>query len=66
MPLNGMWTMSMPVASLFAAADGCITRMLGALAANVIGICYALPAGYPSRGLSSPLELFGSEGVMLI
>jgi len=30
------------------------------------GICYALPAGYPSRGLSSRLELFGSEGVLLI
>jgi predicted dehydrogenase len=31
-----------------------------------VGICYGLPAGYPSRGLSSRVELLGSEGVLLI
>ena len=30
------------------------------------GICYALPEQYPSRGLSTRVELIGTEGVMLL
>ena len=30
------------------------------------GICYGLPEQYPSRGLSSRVELLGSEGVLMI
>ena len=30
------------------------------------GICYALPEQYPSRGLSTRIELIGTEGVMLL
>ncbi len=30
------------------------------------GICYGLPEQYPSRGLSTRVELIGTEGVMLL
>lgn len=43
--------------ALLKCADGAVLN---------VGICYGLPAGYPSRGLSSRVELLGSEGVLLI
>ena len=43
--------------ALIKCADGAVLN---------VGICYGLPAGYPSRGLSSRVELLGSEGVLFI
>ncbi len=31
-----------------------------------LGVCYALPAGYPALGHAARVELIGSEGVMLL
>lgn len=38
-------------------ADGAVVNL---------GICYTLPEAYPSRGLSSRLELIGTDGVIIL